>query len=242
MTALFPNAGVAPNKTQNTVTPTVTSTEDCPPLFHPMRCTPRFDPAAANAVISELLNAINVVKPYDCTRLDNLAQALRNLFNLCSLPVNTTPDDDDGLAGCFDGTAGLVTIATLRALFSICALPTRNDPDLDDTIGMCVDGVQSQVPVASVLALAGGGPAPSFVMAVNGVYNVGVTVPLYTARRDVGFGGTIPGSQLRLWQLADDGSNMVARPPAQQGTWKLVTDQASNLGNGGAVTMWERIA
>ena len=78
MSGVYPNSGVPANEALNSVNvPTV----NCPSeLFHSTtRCQPRFDPAAANAVMSEILNAVNCGGvAYDCTRLDNLCQAMTN--------------------------------------------------------------------------------------------------------------------------------------------------------------------
>lgn len=153
MSKLFPDGGVAPGNTQNTIVPVVTDSALCPPKFHPMRCVPRFDPAAANAVISELLNAINLKRPYDCTRLDNLKLALQDLTNFCALPAATLGgiDDTDSLAGCFENTNKQATIAQLKLVFGICALTEATDVDLDDMLGMCIDGNNRRVSVANFI-------------------------------------------------------------------------------------------
>lgn len=151
MTGMFPNGGVAPSSTQNAITPEVTDVTLCPALFHQMRCNPRFDPAAANAVISELLEAINLKRPYDCTRLDNLKLALQDLTNFCALPVDTTVADTDSLAGCFDNTNKRATIAQLKLVFGICALTEATEVDLDDMLGMCIDGNNRRVSVANFI-------------------------------------------------------------------------------------------
>lgn len=82
MAGIFPNGGVPAGQAQNTVTTPVA--EGCETRFHSTsRCTPRFDPAAANAMMSEILNTINCAEnEYDCNRLDNLCLAVRKLFEL----------------------------------------------------------------------------------------------------------------------------------------------------------------
>lgn len=79
MTAMFPDSGVPWTDARNSLpSPSIVN---CNPLWYSTsRCKPRFDPAAANAMLSELLNLINrgeVV--YDCNRLDNIERAARYL-------------------------------------------------------------------------------------------------------------------------------------------------------------------
>jgi hypothetical protein len=79
MTAMFPDSGVPASDAKNSLPNP--STVNCNPLWYSTsRCEPRFDPAAANAMLAELLNLINrgeVV--YDCARLDNIERAARYL-------------------------------------------------------------------------------------------------------------------------------------------------------------------
>lgn len=149
MAGMFPEGGVAANLTANAQTDVVT-TEGCLPLFHAARCTPRFDPVAANAIISEIANAVNVLFPYDCTKLDNLADVITAIRDICSIATNDVPDADDFLAGCFDGVTGKASISSILALKTICGFVTSNVPDLDDTVGMCVDGLERQVPLSAI--------------------------------------------------------------------------------------------
>lgn len=161
MAGLFPVNGVTAPNTLGAATG-ITSKTGCDKLFHPARCVPRFDPVAANAVISELVNAINLTDPYDCSRLDNLKTTLAKVQNLCNLPTKTLNGADgyldDFLAGCFAGVPGKITIADLlddiiAAIPGICDLPTATNPDLDDTVGMCVDGIERKVPLSAIKSL-----------------------------------------------------------------------------------------
>lgn len=170
MTALFPNAGVAPNLTQNAVVPEVTSTETCPPLYHAMRCTPRFDPAAANAIISELMNAINLANPYDCTRLDNLRMAMQQLTDLCQLPnFGSAPDNDDRVAGCFDGVSSTVSVQQLAQYIigqiqTLCQLPEVNTMADGDTLAGCIGGVPRRINLNNLRNLMGGGAISGLIL------------------------------------------------------------------------------
>lgn len=95
MAGLFPAVGTAPNNTQNAIVPAVV--DGCTPQFYPNNCNPRFDPVATNAIMSELLNAINSTQLYDCTRLDNLKNAIKN--SVCGLGV-VEPVVDAVIAAC----------------------------------------------------------------------------------------------------------------------------------------------
>lgn len=76
MAGIMPDGGVAPNQASNTEAGALLKV-GCTSLWHANRCQPRFDPASANAIISEILNAVNAGGfEYDCTKLDNLATAL----------------------------------------------------------------------------------------------------------------------------------------------------------------------
>jgi hypothetical protein len=76
MTGMMPDSGVPPQDARNSILDP--NTINCDELWYSTsRCQPRFDPAAANAVLSELINAINCSGiPYDCSKLDNLCTAI----------------------------------------------------------------------------------------------------------------------------------------------------------------------
>jgi hypothetical protein len=80
MAGIYPDSGVPAQEARNSVdVPTVPG---CAELFHSTsRCAPRFDPAAANAVMSELLNLINKGEvTYNCALLDQVQLATRYLI------------------------------------------------------------------------------------------------------------------------------------------------------------------
>lgn len=79
MTAMFPDSGVPPLEARNSIPDP--DTQHCNELWYStMRCTPRFDPAAANAVLAELVNLINKGEvSYDCNFLDQVQLAVRYL-------------------------------------------------------------------------------------------------------------------------------------------------------------------
>lgn len=93
MSGVFPDSGVTPSQARNSIlNPNVA--EGCLPLFYSStRCNPRFDPAAANALMSEFINAVNGAGlEYDCTKLDNLLRAIKALaFNPGSIFTFITP-------------------------------------------------------------------------------------------------------------------------------------------------------
>lgn len=101
-----------------------------------------------NCMIAEILCVINEAAPegvcYDPASMCNLKDAIVALINaaftggtggLCSLPT-LSPDNNDLIAGCFDGVQGLTTISDLAALMSgsaVCgSIPTTNGGAQDD--------------------------------------------------------------------------------------------------------------
>lgn len=80
MAGIFPESGApaGPNAPGSQVGVVTNSSTTCPPLFHQGVCIPRFDPASANAVISEIANAVNDADlPYSCETLHNLSLAIQ---------------------------------------------------------------------------------------------------------------------------------------------------------------------
>src|SRR6188768_2279743 len=74
---MFPDSGVPPSDAKNSL-PDV-NTANCPELWYSTsRCQPRFDPAAANAMLAEDMNlVIRGEVQYDCLKLDNIERAVR---------------------------------------------------------------------------------------------------------------------------------------------------------------------
>lgn len=157
MAGIFPNTGVgAPNTANAQNNPDMKA--GCEPLYFPQNCNPRFNPLVMNAVISELVNAINTGQDYDCSKINNLATVLNGIRNLCGQKTyENGPDANDFIAGCFDNVSGKVSVQSLvdliASMIGVCALPTATNPDLNDTIAMCVDGVASQVSVTDFQTL-----------------------------------------------------------------------------------------
>lgn len=88
MAGIFPDGGVAATLTSNTVDADTSCTAEL--FYSTSRCQPRFDPAAANAVMSELLNAINAGGiTYDCTVLDNLSRAIQAMAGVQAAAAGT---------------------------------------------------------------------------------------------------------------------------------------------------------
>jgi hypothetical protein len=79
MTAMFPDSGVPPGEAKNSIPDP--DTQNCQELWYSTsRCAPRFDPAAANAVLAEMVNLINAGEvSYDCNFLDQVQLAVRYL-------------------------------------------------------------------------------------------------------------------------------------------------------------------
>lgn len=79
MAGIYPAGGVTAANTQNGVD--VVSTCAADELFYPIGvCQPRFNPAAMNALISEVLNFVTELGvAYDCSKLTNMADAIGNI-------------------------------------------------------------------------------------------------------------------------------------------------------------------
>jgi hypothetical protein len=80
MTAMFPDSGVPSTDAKNSIIDP--NTVNCNELWYSTsRCQPRFDPAAANAMLSEQINLINKAEvAYDCNSLAQLQLATRYLI------------------------------------------------------------------------------------------------------------------------------------------------------------------
>lgn len=89
MTAMFPDSGVPWTEARNSLSDP--STQNCDELWYSTsRCEPRFDPAAANAVLAELINLVNKGEVvYDCKLLDQLQLSVRYLIQR-GLPISGT--------------------------------------------------------------------------------------------------------------------------------------------------------
>lgn len=74
---MFPDSGVPANEAKNTID--VNTPAGCAELWYSTsRCQPRFDPAAANAMLAEDMNLIMKGElQYDCARLDHIERAVR---------------------------------------------------------------------------------------------------------------------------------------------------------------------
>lgn len=90
MTGMMPSSGVPATDAHNTILDP--DTVNCNELWYSTtRCQPRFDPAAANAVLSELINLINCAGlAYDCTKLNNVCTAVKSLTQVASNCIMTT--------------------------------------------------------------------------------------------------------------------------------------------------------
>ncbi|KRR21372.1 hypothetical protein CQ14_06900 [Bradyrhizobium lablabi] len=88
---MFPSSGVPATDAHNTILDP--NTVNCDDLWYSTtRCQPRFDPAAANATLSELINLVNCAGiPYDCTKFDNLCRAVRYLTKMYCAPLTGGP-------------------------------------------------------------------------------------------------------------------------------------------------------
>jgi hypothetical protein len=76
---MFPDSGVPYSEAKNSLPDTEVDTAGCPKLWYSTsRCQPRFDPAAANAMLAEDMNLIMRGEvEYDCTNLNHIERAVR---------------------------------------------------------------------------------------------------------------------------------------------------------------------
>src|SRR6187401_21250 len=76
---MFPDSGVPAADAKNSID--VNTPAGCNKLWYSTsRCQPRFDPAAANAMLAEDMNLIMKGElQYDCNRLDHIERATRYL-------------------------------------------------------------------------------------------------------------------------------------------------------------------
>lgn len=158
MAGIFPQGGVSAPNTING-DPNLDTVPGCPPLFHPARCIPRFDAASANAVISELVNAINGMgRDYDCNRLDNLQLALAEVRKVCTYQKTniTLPNlANDFVLGCWGENSGLIPVQQILdqvKIPTICSLPAKA-PDLNDFLAGCFDDADGIATVQSIVDL-----------------------------------------------------------------------------------------
>lgn len=111
MAGIFPSGGTDPQNTLNAVVGRVIA--GCKALFYRSNCNPRFDPVATNALISELINAVNRVGlDYDCSRLDNLGIAIQKGDGTLTYP-RFPVDRDDAIRGAYDGQEGWTSVKEL---------------------------------------------------------------------------------------------------------------------------------
>lgn len=97
MPLLFPDSGVPPGDARNSL-PDVNTAAGCAELWYSTsRCEPRFDPAAANAMLSELFMIMAQGEwQYDCATFNNLQVAIRYISqrnSMCGTFLVGGPND-----------------------------------------------------------------------------------------------------------------------------------------------------
>jgi hypothetical protein len=137
MAGIMPDGGVGPSGAPNSIS-NANLVDGCDSLWHANRCIPRFDPASANAVISELLNAMSLSEiDYDCSTLDNLADAIRIheisgntsfSFSEGAVPISLPAGSDKKIGG----GSFLVPNTYHRAIRVFMYADTTYQLDLDD--------------------------------------------------------------------------------------------------------------
>jgi hypothetical protein len=123
MTKIFPDSGVPHKDAKNSIPDAQVASVNCDELWYSTsRCQPRFDPAAANAVLSELIRIINKGEVvYDCNFDDRLSLAVQYLIQR-GIPSGTV-----AYYGPFDYVMYLDPPATrLSDMMTLLAIP-QND-------------------------------------------------------------------------------------------------------------------
>jgi len=79
---MHPESGVPPSDARNSIPNEVEQSQNCDELWYSTsRCQPRFDPAAANAMLAELINLVNKGEVvYDCAFLNQVELSVRYLI------------------------------------------------------------------------------------------------------------------------------------------------------------------
>jgi hypothetical protein len=117
MTAMFPDSGVPAADAKNSLPDP--NTVNCNELWYSTsRCQPRFDPAAANAELAELINLINQGEvAYNCASLSQVQLAVRYLIQR-GLPTGAIA------SGLNNATANLDPAATrYNDFMTLCVVP-----------------------------------------------------------------------------------------------------------------------
>lgn len=146
MAGIFPENGVVAGRTINGEDP-VNAT--CEALYYRAVCNPRFDPVAMNALISEIVNAVNFYKEYDCAELDNLRDTLEWIRNLCNLPRANLNEltDTASFAGCFGNGPKRLTWGDFKTKVLPCFFPlvTNNAVIMAGSFAGCFNGDSGRV-------------------------------------------------------------------------------------------------
>lgn len=148
MAGIYPSSGVGPGTGNAANSVSVTVAGGCTELFYSTTvCTARFDPSAANAVISEILNAVAAGGGvYQCTQLANLASYIGSIPPATAaigseIPVGSFYRSTDGDLF-FNGTGAVVTVVdptttglAAQSLTEITGNPVAGAVAVGDSIG-----------------------------------------------------------------------------------------------------------
>lgn len=146
MTGVFPGSGVGSSDAQNSIDPInmPAMVAGCEALWYStMRCQPRFDPAAANALLSEMMNLIKCAgTTYDCTHLNNLCVAIQKMLD--DNPYRCLPQTFPYVAGNACSIEQLVQFVDNTGCIKIGKLPAGgavivSDIDTCNSVGVGFD-------------------------------------------------------------------------------------------------------
>lgn len=210
MSGIFPDSGVPAYQALNTVEVDTVNCDD--ELFHStQRCQPRFDPAAANAIMSELLNTVALGGgAYDCSRLDNLSGAISALLNGLR-PCTAQKASAEQVAGLTGNEPLLTCINGENVAISIDDLPFVDAGDLNGAIASVSPCTAPAASQAEIDALSG---AESLLVCINGT-------PKRVSINDLPSGGGQAGTTINIvgQGISFAGSSVYLLPPSPNGRW-----------------------
>ena len=130
--SLFPRNGVPAAQAAPGADPQANST--CSELFYKSSCNPRFDPQAANTVISEMVRLVNSASiVWDCDAYDNMSRAVKKLVEIVVCDESDQIEDPAGHTVVLCGPDGIKRVTPSDLLSLLCF----NDvPDLGSQCGV----------------------------------------------------------------------------------------------------------
>lgn len=149
MAGIMPAGGIPPASATNALNDAPLKA-GCDSLWHANRCAPKFDPPSANAMISEVLNVIDLAGlEYDCTLLDNLAKAV-SIHEISgngsatldggSAPIDIPNGDGKKLGAGFIDIPNTYHRDIRVFMYADMTIQWSHDSDVDNTSSLVING------------------------------------------------------------------------------------------------------